>query len=297
MILVKLFRQFSPIAIMTVALIALLVAPAVAGALTEPADYPAVTVTVVGRGTYTLSETQLSSIISTSTIVPGGLPTADMSADQYDAVIATGKVVADSFYLAPQSGRYIYNGRLKRMTILGGRAGVVVSRGMVAEGIFSGFETYDGDGSIEVTVTPISIAPTALGKAIVVDKSLRKLYLYDKGRKVLTYRCTIGARGYTTPSGYFTIGAMRKNPSWGNPGSAWARNMPRYIKPGPTNPLGVRAINMNRFGRDTGLRIHGTSNTRQIGMAASHGCIRLTNSNVTTLFSKVKPGTPIIVQP
>lgn len=135
-----------------------------------------------------------------------------------------------------------------------------------------------------------------LGKAIKVDRSQRMLYLYNKGKVVAKYRVAIGMRGYSTPVGVYKIGAKRARPTWGNPGSKWARNMPRFIKPGPTNPLGLRAMNLNKNGRDTGLRIHGTSNTRSLGTASSHGCVRVANKNIVKLFKLVPSGTPVYIQ-
>lgn len=278
-------------------LAAMLGIPAAAGAVTSPSEYPVVTVTVTGLGDYVLSTDEIASLVATSTLLPSGIAPADMSVEQRAAFVSVGKSVAAHFYVAPQPGRYIYNGRVKRMTITGGKVGTVVSHGAIADQLLAAFDTYEGSGAIKVEVAPTTAPPTALGKAIVVDKSQRKLYLYDKGRIVLTYRCTIGSSKFQTPSGYFVIGNMRMNPSWGNPGSGWASDMPKYIEPGARNPLGVRAMNLNRNGRDTGLRIHGTTKTSEIGRAASHGCVRLTNTNVKKLFVKVKSGTPVIIQP
>jgi hypothetical protein len=44
-----------------------------------------------------------------------------------------------------------------------------------------------------------------------------------------------------------------------------------------------------------GIRIHGTSNVRSLGTAASHGCIRMAMPEVEELFEKVDTGTPVIV--
>jgi lipoprotein-anchoring transpeptidase ErfK/SrfK len=41
--------------------------------------------------------------------------------------------------------------------------------------------------------------------------------------------------------------------------------------------------------------IHGTPEPSQIGKTQSHGCIRLTNWDVTELSHMVKPGTPAVL--
>ena len=44
-------------------------------------------------------------------------------------------------------------------------------------------------------------------------------------------------------------------------------------------------------------RIHGTNNPSTIGKFVSSGCIRLTNEDVTDLFSRVNVGTKVVVLP
>lgn len=189
--------------------------------------------------------------------------------------------------------------------IAGSSVGYAVSPQGLAKAIYAGNSLWAEAGyagpasaSISKTATQAGISNSSqLGKAIKVDISERMLYLYDRGVIVAKYRVAVGMRGYSTPTGVFTIGAKRANPTWGNPGSKWARRMPRVIKPGPKNPLGLRAMNLNSGGRDTGFRIHGTSNTRSLGRAASHGCIRVANQNVVTLFSVTPAGTQVFIQP
>ena len=44
-------------------------------------------------------------------------------------------------------------------------------------------------------------------------------------------------------------------------------------------------------------RIHGTNDPTTIGKFVSSGCIRLTNEDVTDLFSRVSTGTKVVVMP
>jgi lipoprotein-anchoring transpeptidase ErfK/SrfK len=48
-------------------------------------------------------------------------------------------------------------------------------------------------------------------------------------------------------------------------------------------------------GRDTLFRIHGSPEWQSIGTQASSGCIRLINQDVIDLYSRVQPGSPIVV--
>jgi hypothetical protein len=62
---------------------------------------------------------------------------------------------------------------------------------------------------------------------------------------------------------------------------------------GDTNPLGARALYLGK----TIYRIHGTNQPSTIGTFVSSGCIRLTNEDVTDLYTRVKVGTRVVVLP
>ena len=49
--------------------------------------------------------------------------------------------------------------------------------------------------------------------------------------------------------------------------------------------------------RDRLYRIHGTNQPSTIGTFVSSGCIRLTNDDVTDLYTRVKVGTRVVVLP
>ncbi len=128
-----------------------------------------------------------------------------------------------------------------------------------------------------------------IGKAILVILHHYRIKLY-KGTKVEeTYRCAIGTPSHPTPRGKWKVTGKVKNPSWHNPGSAWAKNMPSVIGPGPNNPLGTRAIYLNA----SGIRIHGTAKWWSIGHAASHGCMRMKRADVEDLYPRVPVGIPV----
>jgi lipoprotein-anchoring transpeptidase ErfK/SrfK len=69
--------------------------------------------------------------------------------------------------------------------------------------------------------------------------------------------------------------------------------LPRQMAGGPGNPLGARALYLG----GTIYRIHGTNAPQTIGTHVSSGCIRLTNQDVTDLYSRVSVGTKVIVLP
>ncbi len=69
--------------------------------------------------------------------------------------------------------------------------------------------------------------------------------------------------------------------------------LPRFMAGGPGNPLGARAMYLG----SSEYRIHGTNDPSTIGKFVSSGCIRLTNEDVSDLFSRVNVGTRVVVLP
>ena len=88
---------------------------------------------------------------------------------------------------------------------------------------------------------------------------------------------------------------MAEWPDWNPPEEMIVRQpyLPRFMAGGETNPLGARALYLGK----TVYRIHGTNQPSTIGTFVSSGCIRLTNEDVTDLFTRVKVGTRVVVLP
>ncbi len=149
------------------------------------------------------------------------------------------------------------------------------------------------DNEVDLPVLPVipEVAEEDLGQWIVIRRASRTLELWEDTRLDRTYPIAIGAEGYATPRGEWEITLKRYMPTWVNPGSDWAKTMPAKIGPGPDNPLGTRALNLNA----PGIRIHGTPNEASIGTAASHGCIRMKRVDIEGLYELVDVGTPVFV--
>lgn len=129
--------------------------------------------------------------------------------------------------------------------------------------------------------------------AIVVRLREFALDLYEGPKLRENFPVGVGALRFPTPPGAYHIRSKAKNPSWRNPGSSWARSMPRYIPPGPRNPLGTRALRLDRGA----LVIHGTPQPWSVGRRSSHGCIRMKRPDVEHLFDVVPEGTPVFIVP
>lgn len=171
------------------------------------------------------------------------------------------------------------------------RIGVSVDTTATSEALRTALTS--GAKSVEAAVihTEPVVTESELGPAILVDISERKLYLYEGGEVSKTYGVAVGTPGHPTPRGEFKITLKRYMPTWSNPGSAWAEGMPKTIGPGPGNPLGTRALNIN----SPGIRIHGTTANSSIGTAASHGCMRMHRWDIEDLYERVEVGTPVFI--
>lgn len=135
-----------------------------------------------------------------------------------------------------------------------------------------------------------SVAATNDGTKLVVDLSDRRVYLYKQQTVIAKYNIAIGQDGWETPSGSFQVLEMQQKPVWIHPITGEA------VPPGPDNPLGDRWIGFWIDG-NTHIGFHGTNQEELIGMAVSHGCIRMRNQDIDKLYEQVKLGTPVTVQP
>ena len=129
---------------------------------------------------------------------------------------------------------------------------------------------------------------------IIIDTPHTYLYYVLGGGQAIRYGIGVGREGFTW-SGVQSVTKKAEWPDWTPPAEMIARQpyLPRYMAGGPGNPLGARAMYLG----GTVYRIHGTNAPETIGTRVSSGCIRLTNQDVTDLYSRVSVGTKVIVLP
>jgi lipoprotein-anchoring transpeptidase ErfK/SrfK len=129
---------------------------------------------------------------------------------------------------------------------------------------------------------------------IVIDTGNTALYYVLGQGRAIRYGVGVGREGFTW-SGVQTISRKAEWPDWHPPAEMIARQpyLPRFMAGGPGNPLGARAMYLG----SSQYRIHGTNDPSTIGKFVSSGCIRLTNEDVTDLFSRVDVGTRVVVLP
>jgi lipoprotein-anchoring transpeptidase ErfK/SrfK len=129
---------------------------------------------------------------------------------------------------------------------------------------------------------------------IIIDTPNTYLYYVLGGGQAIRYGIGVGRDGFTW-FGTQSITKKAEWPNWTPPAEMIARQpyLPRFMAGGPGNPLGARAMYLG----GTVYRIHGTNAPGTIGTHVSSGCIRLTNEDVSDLYSRVKVGTRVIVLP
>ena len=114
---------------------------------------------------------------------------------------------------------------------------------------------------------------------------------------MITYPVSIGKMDWSTPLGKTRIVDKRKNPLWYPPESVRKEHaergepLPAVVKAGPDNPLGAYAMRLDL--KPGAYLIHGTNNPIAVGMAITHGCIRMYPEDIEALFPLVPVNTPV----
>src|SRR6202171_5937918 len=139
-----------------------------------------------------------------------------------------------------------------------------------------------------------SCAPRGAAGTVIIDTPNTYLYYVLGGGQAIRYGIGVGREGFTW-SGTQTITKKAEWPDWTPPPAMIARQpyLPRHMAGGPGNPLGARAMYLG----STEYRIHGTNDPTTIREKVSSGCLRLTNEDVSDLYSRVSVGTKVIVLP
>jgi lipoprotein-anchoring transpeptidase ErfK/SrfK len=129
---------------------------------------------------------------------------------------------------------------------------------------------------------------------IIIDTPNTYLYYVLGNGQAIRYGIGVGRDGFTW-SGTQSVTKKAEWPDWTPPPEMIQRQpyLPRHMAGGPGNPLGARAMYLG----GTVYRIHGTNAPDTIGKHVSSGCIRLTNDDVSDLYSRVSVGTKVVVLP
>lgn len=146
------------------------------------------------------------------------------------------------------------------------------------------------------------ILPSAPRTGIVVNLPEHRIYYFPKAKRgqpqqVITFPVSIGKMDWRTPLGETHVSAKHKNPVWTPTASVRAEHakegdiLPARVPSGPDNPLGLFALRL--AAGDGTYMIHGTNNPIAVGLAVTHGCIRMYPEDIEALFAMVPVGTAV----
>ena len=113
---------------------------------------------------------------------------------------------------------------------------------------------------------------------LVIDRTSKRATLYKSGAKLMTAPIGIGKAGTPTPQGKFWVRELLRgdNKVYG----PWAFGTSAYS-------------NLSDWPKGGVVGIHGTNQPGLIPGRPSHGCVRMTNSNIKKLRRLMPIGTPV----
>jgi L,D-transpeptidase ErfK/SrfK len=134
------------------------------------------------------------------------------------------------------------------------------------------------------------ILPDAPPKGLLINLPEMRLYDFTVDPPEIL-AVAVGDASDPSPVGDYRIGEKRVDPAWNVPESIRREKpeLPPVVPPGPDNPLGTRWMTIGT----TSYGIHGTNVKWSIGREATHGCIRLYEDEMQSLFERTRAGTAV----
>lgn len=143
------------------------------------------------------------------------------------------------------------------------------------------------------------------GTVITVDASTNVVYLFQDGELVGKSACATGSEKmlekgddvwlFRTPRGHMKVLRKIVDPVWRKPD--WAFIEAGEKVPAPDSPKRLVKGHLGKYALDLGdgILIHGTDDLDSIGKKASHGCIRLPDKMLETVYKAAQVGTDVFV--
>jgi lipoprotein-anchoring transpeptidase ErfK/SrfK len=131
---------------------------------------------------------------------------------------------------------------------------------------------------------------------VTVRKAARSLMAFDAdGGIIAFYPASIGSADTPSPpAGVHKVRNAAANPIYYYKPSLQLREVSASrsltLPRGPNSPVGTMWIGLEK----PSYGIHGTSEPEKVGLAFSHGCVRLTNWDVVELAQMVRKGTEVV---
>jgi lipoprotein-anchoring transpeptidase ErfK/SrfK len=149
---------------------------------------------------------------------------------------------------------------------------------------------------VETLKVPVweNFFPTPAKGMIVCSIAHRVVHFRSEdGKTQRAYLCSVPRSGEFERRGRTSITEKRHSPTWIPTPDMRKRDpsLPERVGPGPSNPLGTRALNLGW----PYYRIHGIDKPAKVGQAVSSGCFGLYNHAIEELFDMVVIGTQVVV--
>lgn len=160
----------------------------------------------------------------------------------------------------------------------------------------NGDKGFDQVGTV-ISVPNVLTPPPARPASLCINGTDLTLQGLDAtGHILMSYPVSVGSKHDPLPVGQWQVVAVSPHPVYSYDSiHFWDSAGPRTkakIAPGPNNPVGVVWIGLskNHYG------IHGTPSPHLIGRGQSHGCIRMTNWDVTELSGVIAPQLNVVLK-
>jgi len=144
-----------------------------------------------------------------------------------------------------------------------------------------------------------------VGTIVTIDVSTNTAYLFKDGKLIRKSPAATGSGKslingddewlFRTPQGRMKVLRKIVDPVWRKPD--WAFIEAGEKVPPPDSPARLVKGHLGKYALDLGegIMIHGTDDPHSIGRYISHGCVRLPNNMLATVFRSVKVGTEVYI--
>lgn len=143
------------------------------------------------------------------------------------------------------------------------------------------------------------------GTVVTVDVAMNTVYLFRDAQLIRKSPAATGSEKtlengddvwqFHTPRGHLKVLGKIKDPVWRKPDWAFIEAGERI--PPPDSPKRLVKGHLGKYALTLGdgIMIHGTDDADSIGRYVSHGCIRVPNDMLETLWKNVPVGTPVVI--
>jgi lipoprotein-anchoring transpeptidase ErfK/SrfK len=126
---------------------------------------------------------------------------------------------------------------------------------------------------------------TEIAHRVEIDRGAFRFTVYDGDRAVRTGKVATGEAGTPTPPGRYFFTELVKPVGDGGAYGAYAFGLSGF------SPA------LKSFAGGPGqLAVHGTNKPSAIGTRASHGCVRISNDDITWMAKNLAIGTPVVIK-